>query len=158
MGQIPVRCRKVCGPFVDRLFLYCFVGGHKSLFFCVIVGGCEVHLHPGRVRVHDGGLPARPPLCRCRTHHQLLQRLWGGHRSQPHHPPCPSHTVSAQSPIFKIFQGPKNRFQGTNSARLCSLAGRYDNLISTRFRFPHRLFKNSITVDSVKNKCISRFF
>ncbi len=36
------------------------------------------------------------------------------------------------NPIFKAFQEPKNRFQGTNSARLCSLAGHYDNPISSR--------------------------
>ncbi len=30
----------------------------------------------------------------------------------------------------------KNRFQGVNSARLCSLAGRYDNPIPTRFLAP----------------------
>jgi hypothetical protein len=30
-----------------------------------------------------------------------------------------------------------------NSASLCSLAGRYDNPIPTRFLAPHRLFKNS---------------
>ncbi len=35
-GLIPVRCRNVCGPFVERLFLYCFVGGHKLVFFCVL--------------------------------------------------------------------------------------------------------------------------
>ncbi len=38
---------------------------------------------------------------------------------------------------------PKNRFQETNSTRLCSLAGRYDNPFPTRFISPHRLFKNS---------------
>jgi hypothetical protein len=31
---------------------------------------------------------------------------------------------------------PKNRFQETNSARLCSQAGRYDNPIPTRFLAP----------------------
>jgi hypothetical protein len=34
-----------------------------------------------------------------------------------------------QSPNFQTFKEPKNRFQGTNSARLCSLAGWYDNSI-----------------------------
>ncbi len=41
-----------------------------------------------------------------------------------------------QSPNFLFFKEPKNRFQGTNSARLCSLAGRYDNPIPTRFLSP----------------------
>jgi hypothetical protein len=31
---------------------------------------------------------------------------------------------------------PRNRFQGMNSASLCSLAGRYDNPIPTRFLVP----------------------
>jgi hypothetical protein len=31
---------------------------------------------------------------------------------------------------------PRNRFQGMNSASLCSLAGRYDNLIPHRFLAP----------------------
>ncbi len=31
-----------------------------------------------------------------------------------------------------MFMGPRNWFQGMNSASLCSLAGRYDNLIPTR--------------------------
>jgi hypothetical protein len=51
-----------------------------------------------------------------------------------------------QSPNFLTFKEPKNRFQGTNSARLCSLAGRYDNPIPTRFLATNRLFKNSSTV------------
>ena len=35
---------------------------------------------------------------------------------------------------FETFKEPKNRFQGANSARMCSLAGRYDNPIPTRFQ------------------------
>jgi hypothetical protein len=35
--------------------------------------------------------------------------------------------------IFKCFMDPINRFRGINSASLCSLAGRYDNSIPTRF-------------------------
>jgi hypothetical protein len=41
-----------------------------------------------------------------------------------------------QSPNFWTFKEPKNLFQGINSASLCSLAGRYDNLIPTRFLAP----------------------
>ena len=33
-------------------------------------------------------------------------------------------------------QEPRNRFQGVNSASLCSLSGRYDNPIPTRFLAP----------------------
>ena len=39
-------------------------------------------------------------------------------------------------PEFLTFKKPKNRFQGTNSARLCSLASRYDNPIPSRFLAP----------------------
>jgi hypothetical protein len=49
-----------------------------------------------------------------------------------------------QSPNF--FKEPKNRFQGTNSARLCSLAGRYDNPIPTRFLAPIDCLKISAQV------------
>jgi hypothetical protein len=41
-----------------------------------------------------------------------------------------------QSPYFKTFMEPRNRFQGINSASLCSLAGRYFNPIPTRFLAP----------------------
>ncbi len=50
-----------------------------------------------------------------------------------------------QSPNFVTLKEPKNQFQGTSSARLYSLAGRYDNPIPPRFLAPIRLFKNSIT-------------
>jgi hypothetical protein len=36
---------------------------------------------------------------------------------------------------------PKNRFHGTNSAGLCSLEGRYDNPIPTRFPAPKDFLK-----------------
>jgi hypothetical protein len=39
-------------------------------------------------------------------------------------------------PYFQTFMESRNRFQGVNSASLCSLAGRYDNLIPTRFLAP----------------------
>ncbi len=42
-----------------------------------------------------------------------------------------------------MFMGPRNWFQGMNSASLCSLAGRYDIPIPPRFLAPHRFFKNS---------------
>ncbi len=41
-----------------------------------------------------------------------------------------------QSPNFWTFKEPKNQFQGINTARWCSLAGRYDNPIPTRFLAP----------------------
>ncbi len=39
-------------------------------------------------------------------------------------------------PVFYTFMEPRNRFQEMNSASLCSLAGRYDNPISTRSLYP----------------------
>jgi hypothetical protein len=41
-----------------------------------------------------------------------------------------------QSPNFQTFNEPKNRFYGTKSAWLFSLAGPYDNPIPTRFLGP----------------------
>jgi hypothetical protein len=41
--------------------------------------------------------------------------------------------TAAQSPYFLTFMEPRNRFQGMNSASLCSLAGRHDNPIPPRF-------------------------
>jgi hypothetical protein len=35
-----------------------------------------------------------------------------------------------------MFKEPRNQFQGIDSASLCSLAGRYDNHIPTRFLAP----------------------
>ncbi len=40
------------------------------------------------------------------------------------------------SPNFETFKEPKKQFQGINSARLCSLTGRYDNPFPTRFLAP----------------------
>ncbi len=40
-------------------------------------------------------------------------------------------------PVFlNVYMEPRNRFQGMNSASLCSLAGRYDNPIPPRFLVP----------------------
>jgi hypothetical protein len=44
--------------------------------------------------------------------------------------------VVEQSPYFQTFMEPRNRFQGMNSASLCSLAGPYDNPIPNRFLAP----------------------
>jgi hypothetical protein len=40
------------------------------------------------------------------------------------------------SPNVLTYKEPKNRFQGTNSARLCRRAGLYDNPIPPRFLAP----------------------
>ncbi len=40
------------------------------------------------------------------------------------------------APEFFNFKGAQDRFQGIDSASLCSLAGRYDNPIPTRFLVP----------------------
>ncbi len=44
--------------------------------------------------------------------------------------------ASRTEPVFLTCMGPRNRFQGTNSASLCSLAGRYDNPLPPRFLAP----------------------
>ncbi len=46
-----------------------------------------------------------------------------------------------QSPNYLSLKEPKNRFEGNNSPRLCSLAGWYDNPIPTRFLAPIDCFK-----------------
>jgi hypothetical protein len=40
------------------------------------------------------------------------------------------------SPNFFTSKAPRNRFQGINSTSLCSLAGRYDNPVPSRFLAP----------------------
>ncbi len=59
-------------------------------------------------------------------------------------------TGNVQSPNFKTFKEPKNQFQGTNSAMLCSLAGRYNNPIPTRFLAPIDCLKIPAQVSSVE--------
>ncbi len=44
-------------------------------------------------------------------------------------------TIKAE-PVFLNVLEPRNRFQGLNSASLCSLAGRYDYPTPTRFLAP----------------------
>ncbi len=62
-------------------------------------------------------------------------------KSQPRGPP---HTTSIKARVTS-FKEPNKRFQGINSTSLCSLAGRCDNPIPTRFLYPLRLFINSST-------------
>ncbi len=58
-----------------------------------------------------------------------------------------SASLCSQSPNFETFDEAKNRFQGTDSGRLCSLAWRAGTttLYSYSVPSPHRLFKNSST-------------
>ena len=42
--------------------------------------------------------------------------------------------------------GPRNRFQGLNSASLCSLAGRYNNPIPTRCQAPTDFLKFQLRI------------
>jgi hypothetical protein len=44
-----------------------------------------------------------------------------------------SSATKGRDGFFKTFKEPRNRFQGIDSASLCSPAGRYDNPIPTRF-------------------------
>ncbi len=50
----------------------------------------------------------------------LLNTIYNGRSKNP-------------EPEFVNVKEPRNRYQGTNAARLCSLAGRYDNPSPTRF-------------------------
>ncbi len=59
--------------------------------------------------------------------------VFGGHAVVQLELVCGS---TERSPYFKTFMEPRNRFQGMNSASLCSLAGRYDNPILPRFLAP----------------------
>ncbi len=59
--------------------------------------------------------------------HQRVANQWVAWRGRFH---------PNQSRIVNFFGDPKNRFLGTNFARLCSLMGRYDNPINTRFLAP----------------------
>jgi hypothetical protein len=56
------------------------------------------------------------------------------------------------SPNFKLLKEPKNRFLETNSARLFSLAGRYDNSIPSRFLAHIDCLKNFSTGNRMRNK------
>jgi hypothetical protein len=51
-------------------------------------------------------------------------------------PPLDTLYNCIKSPNFLNFKESRNKFQGINSASLCSLAGRYDNLIPTWFLAP----------------------
>jgi hypothetical protein len=51
----------------------------------------------------------------------------------------PSVDITPDPPIFSLvttFKGPRNRFQGINSASLCILAGQYDKPIPTQLLAP----------------------
>jgi hypothetical protein len=52
-------------------------------------------------------------------------------------------------PVYLNVSGARYRFQGKNSASLCSLAGQYDITLFYSVPSPHRLFKNSSTVHRV---------
>jgi hypothetical protein len=51
-----------------------------------------------------------------------------------------------------MFMGPRNRFQGMNSASICSLAGRYDNPIPPRFLAPIDFLKIPVFEIIVHNR------
>ncbi len=56
-------------------------------------------------------------------------------------PICRSNTDYPKARICKPFKEPRNRFQGSTSASLCSLAGWYDNHIPAKFLAPTDCFK-----------------
>jgi hypothetical protein len=51
--------------------------------------------------------------------------------------------------VFLKFMEPRNRFQGMNSASLCSLEGRYDNPIPTRYLAPIDCLKIPTLVENL---------
>ncbi len=55
-----------------------------------------------------------------------------------------------------MFMGPRNWFQGMNSASLCSLAGRYDNPIPPRFLAPIEFLKIPALISKVYLGSMSR--
>jgi hypothetical protein len=52
---------------------------------------------------------------------------------------------------------PRNRFQGMNSASLCSLAGRYDNPIPPRFLAPIDCLKIPARIFSIRKSLAGRY-
>jgi hypothetical protein len=50
---------------------------------------------------------------------------------------------------------PRNRFQGMNSASLCSLAGQYDNPIPTRFQAPVDCLKIPVQTLRFDENCLA---
>ncbi len=59
-------------------------------------------------------------------------------------------SLKRPEPEFFTFKEPKNRFYGTNSPSMCSLAGRYDNRLASSYsvQSPHRLFKGTKAWDN----------
>jgi hypothetical protein len=54
--------------------------------------------------------------------------------------------LPVQRQYFQTSKEPKNQLQGIDANSLCSLAGRYDNHIPTRFLAPIGCYKDSTTV------------
>jgi hypothetical protein len=77
----------------------------------------------------------------CRVKSLYMKRFW------PH---------PYSEPVFLTFMEPRNRFQGINSTSLCSLPGRYDNPIPTRFLAPIDCLK--IPAQSHSPPCIAPQF
>ncbi len=65
--------------------------------------------------------------------------------------PFPGARRRQQSPYFYIVFGPRNWFQGMNSASLCSLAGRYKNPIPPQCLAPIDFLK--IPAQSLPAEC-----
>jgi hypothetical protein len=61
------------------------------------------------------------------------------------------------SPYFKTFMGPMNRFQGIDSASLCSLAGRYHNPIHNWFLVLIDCLKIPALVNTSQEKILVQF-
>jgi hypothetical protein len=60
----------------------------------------------------------------------------GGEGQRQNYSILESATCSNLRRYFETFKGPRNQFQGIDSATLCSLAGHFDNPIRSRFLAP----------------------
>ncbi len=65
--------------------------------------------------------------------------------------------ICSLSPYFSTLMEHRNRVQGINSASLCSLAGRYDNTIPTRFLAPIDCLKIPALAGRYDNTILTRF-
>ncbi len=74
-------------------------------------------------------------ICESRRTDMCVPHSNGGLNNQSHKTVMYKGNLS-WARIFKLLREPKNRFQGIDSASLCSLVGRYDNPKHTRFLAP----------------------
>jgi hypothetical protein len=122
------------------MFQYCRAFSYMSLLYST----CRLQGQLGgntKLFWHNPRVPSPPP--------SLLRRLifnlfWS-----------PAYVACAR--FFKTFMEPRNRYQGMNSASLCSLAGRSDNPIPPRFLAPIDSLKSPALAGRHGNPVSTRF-